>query len=158
RLGTAPDLRDRRVQVLEDLLEHLAVALRDAARLRGEIAESLGIAAGADVLEVRPAAEHAGVPAQDDRPDLGVARELQAGLAEVAGHLAVHGVEALAALHHQRPDGAFALDADEIHQQIRGMGSPSISATSRFPKPVSRMTFPFQSGRQVPTMAASRPS
>ena len=43
-------------------------------------------------------------------------------------------------------------------QHMRGSSSPSGSATSRRPNPVSRITMPGWSAVQVPTIAASRPS
>src|SRR5262249_10441798 len=98
---------------------------------------ALRVAAGADVLEVRAAAEDAAVAFEDHRTHFRVAREREAGPAEVARHLAVHRVEAVAPLHRQRADRAFLFDADEGHL--------SRSAASFRPRPrragVSRIRY-----------------
>jgi hypothetical protein len=142
RLGRAPDLGDRAVNVLEDLLEHGPVAAPGLGR--PQVAEVVAGAALADVLEVGAAAEHAAVAAQDHGADLGVTRELQPGLAQVLGGGDVERVEALAAGDGEDADRAVSFDADVVHggppQQMRGNSSPSASPSRRRPSPVSSTT------------------
>src|SRR5207248_3212750 len=117
RLRRAADLRDRRVDVFEDLLEAVAVGrFRHAEPRRGRsISEcegrrilrsfaSLRMTTVADLFQVGAAAEDAALPAHDRGAHVRVARELQTGFAEVARGLDVERVEALAAVDGENAD------------------------------------------------------
>src|SRR6266542_437689 len=134
RLGRPLDLRNRAVQVLEDLLEALAVPLLGSHTFGMEVAEVGRVALVADVLQVRAAAEHAALAANHDATHLLVARELQPGLAELLGGVHVHRVETVAAIDRDDPHRPVAGHANMLHAQspmpARTAGSRSRSGSS----------------------------
>jgi hypothetical protein len=112
RLRRAPDLRDRAVQVLEDLLEHFSEPARHSPPVRREISQPGIISTAADVLEIGATAEHPAGAGEDDGAYRGVPRHLERGAPEILRGRDVERVEAGGAIDRNSPHRTGAIDAD----------------------------------------------
>ena len=107
------------MDVLEDLLEQLAVALVVAAAcFRCEITQVGGVPAGADVLQIGAAAEDSAGAANYNGAHAVVARELQPRLAQVLRGCDIERVEPLGAVDRDDADPVVALHFDMLHRCV----------------------------------------